>query len=708
MMQIDRRSIRFRILVWFLITILLTLAISVGLGINAIFSAGENAQQASTGRLREQAEDFLITLVNEQAEQTNQEFVDLTHHAKHIANFTEETISNSQAFANESYWSVDNNLFLVNDGVYTNSSDETSSAWVPPAANMDDELISLIDATSYIDLVFPTIYNNNPNTVAVYIVIQDYIRLYPNINLAEVMDPFIVPSDSIYYDVAAPHNNPDREVAWTPIYEDQAGQGLLVTASAPIYIDDTFHGVGSVDISLLSLTESIEQTSVAGDGYIFLLDSDGHVIALPEQGKRDILGQTFSTDNTNINLSEGVRDEFTSIITAMTQGESGFEAIALDNEELFVSYAPVASTEWGMAIVAPASTMLEAATTLEEELQATTQNLIFAQIIPFGIIIGIISISAGLWFTNRLVMPIKQLAEVAENIGKGKLDTLIPITGDDEIGILGKTLQTTTNQLSQLIGNLEGRVEERTRDLSIAKAEAEQASEAKSMFLAAVSHELRTPLNSILNFSGFVAREKMGPVNEEQKSALGTVIKSGRHLLNLINDVLDMSKISSGALEIYRTEVDLNREIAEVVASTNALIAKDTVNLITEIETGLPLLSGDSTRITQIMLNLVSNACKFTTQGHIKITAHKEGENFLFTVEDTGPGIAREEYGVVFEAFQQTETGLHQGTGTGLGLPISKNLAEAHNGRLWFNSVEGQGTTFYLELPFRFQTETVS
>jgi signal transduction histidine kinase len=217
-----------------------------------------------------------------------------------------------------------------------------------------------------------------------------------------------------------------------------------------------------------------------------------------------------------------------------------------------------------------------------------------------------------------------------------------------------------------------------------------------------MSHELRTPLNAILNFSKFLSSGMLGEVNSEQKDVAEKIAASGRHLLNLINDVLDISKIESGSLRLFvEDDVDLNEGAQHVADAARALLATKPVRLALDIDKDLPQMVGDKRRITQIMLNLVSNACKFTSTGSVSISLHQLDATVQFTVKDTGPGIAPGDFEMIFESFRQTETGLRQGEGTGLGLPIARRLAEAHGGRLWLESQLGKGTTFFLTLPIR-------
>ncbi len=235
-----------------------------------------------------------------------------------------------------------------------------------------------------------------------------------------------------------------------------------------------------------------------------------------------------------------------------------------------------------------------------------------------------------------------------------------------------------------------------------ARERAERSDQVKSAFLASMSHELRTPLNAVINFTRFVIDGDTGPVNEQQTELLTEVVGSAKHLLNLINDVLDMSKIEAGSLNLFiEDDVNLNQLINTTVTTGRGLLAGKPTRLHTEIEENLPLIRADRQRILQILLNIMSNACKFTDEGDIRVKMSQKNGEVVISVSDTGPGIAPDDQAMVFEAFKQTKAGLRQGGGTGLGMPIAKSLAEAHGGRLWLESEYGKGATFYVALPIK-------
>jgi signal transduction histidine kinase len=235
-----------------------------------------------------------------------------------------------------------------------------------------------------------------------------------------------------------------------------------------------------------------------------------------------------------------------------------------------------------------------------------------------------------------------------------------------------------------------------------AREQAERSDKVKSAFLASMSHELRTPLNAIINFTRYVAKGSLGAVNEQQIETLNEVVDSARHLLNLINDVLDMSKIEAGSLKLFvEDNIELQPIVDSVASTGKSLLAEKPVTIQVEMADNLPKIRGDRQRIMQILLNIMSNACKFTEDGSIQVRTSLQNGDVVFAITDTGPGISTEDMASVFEAFKQTHSGLRQGGGTGLGMPISKNLAEAHGGRLWVESQPDKGATFFVALPVK-------
>jgi signal transduction histidine kinase len=237
-------------------------------------------------------------------------------------------------------------------------------------------------------------------------------------------------------------------------------------------------------------------------------------------------------------------------------------------------------------------------------------------------------------------------------------------------------------------------------ELSASNAQLMQASRLKSQFLASMSHELRTPLNSIIGFSKVLLNRLDGDLTERQEVYIRSVHNSGTHLLQLINGILDFSRIEAGKLEMVSEELDLHELIDECIESSMPLARGKQLKLEKNVPLELPRLTADRTKVKQILLNLLSNAIKFTAQGRVLIGVVAEGNAMRISVADTGIGIRPEDLTRLFEPFQQLDNPVARGAGgTGLGLAISKKFVELHGGRIWAESRESQGSTFHFTLP---------
>ena len=222
----------------------------------------------------------------------------------------------------------------------------------------------------------------------------------------------------------------------------------------------------------------------------------------------------------------------------------------------------------------------------------------------------------------------------------------------------------------------------------------------KSEFLASMSHELRTPLNSIIGFADVLLEGIDGPLNERMNEDVTLIRDSGRHLRALIGEMLDMSKIEAGVMELYYEEVDIRALAQEIVANTRTLAMGKKLDVQLEIETGLDMIEADRTRLTQILLNLMGNAVKFTEQGSITLSLEERNGRLLASVQDTGIGIRQEDIPAIFEQFRQVDGSLtRKAGGTGLGIPISRSLVELHGGEMWVESEPGSGSTFMFTIP---------
>jgi signal transduction histidine kinase len=236
--------------------------------------------------------------------------------------------------------------------------------------------------------------------------------------------------------------------------------------------------------------------------------------------------------------------------------------------------------------------------------------------------------------------------------------------------------------------------------------ELEIANKHKSEFLANMSHELRTPMNAILGYTELIMDDIYGYVPEKIQSVLGRVEKNGRHLLSLISDVLDFSKIEAGRLTLSLNDYSMQDVIQTVFTSVEALAAEKNLDLKVMVPKKLMTGKGDEQRITQVLLNLLGNAIKFTEEGEVIVGATVTNETFLISVSDTGPGLSEADQKKIFEEFHQADgSSTREKSGTGLGLSISKKIVVMHGGRIWVKSTPGQGSTFWFTLPVRVERQ---
>jgi PAS domain S-box-containing protein len=241
----------------------------------------------------------------------------------------------------------------------------------------------------------------------------------------------------------------------------------------------------------------------------------------------------------------------------------------------------------------------------------------------------------------------------------------------------------------------------RDEALREAKLLAEEASRAKSRFLANISHEVRTPLNAVLGFTELMLDGIYGPLPERAEGVLERVQFNGRHLLALINDILDLSKIEAGEFSTASERFSVRALVQSAAAATEARARAKGIVLTCEIAERLPNAVGDERRLTQVLMNLIGNAIKFTDEGFVQVTARCEGGRLKIAVADSGIGIAPADQARIFDTFQQGGNALaSKHGGTGLGLAISKRIVEMHGGTIDVTSEAGRGSTFVIDLPF--------
>jgi len=479
----------------------------------------------------------------------------------------------------------------------------------------------------------------------------------------------------------------------------------------------------------------IAETRVGEAGYAYAVDAGGRAITYPAgvSERRDPTSyqQTLPPKVRLSSLPQVRRALRSSAKSGSTVGHT------FSSRKVLTAWATVEPTGWRVFVEQPESA---AFAPLRGKIWRTA--LLLAAFVAAAVLLSF-------WLARRLVRPIRRMRMAAARIGAGAYDERIEVepprtialrrrtfvaddrnTGvpthheqaktieleqriaerrrQDDLGALADDLNRMAASLQVSHSQLEQKVEERTRELQSAleelarkSRELEIASQHKSDFLANMSHELRTPLNAIAGFSQVLREKLFGEINEKQEEYLDDILSSANHLLSLINDILDLSKVEAGQVELDVATFSLREALERGIVMVREKAMKNGVALNVELDPSVDLLDGDERRVRQVVFNLLSNAVKFTPQGgRVGVSSVRDNGDVKIAVEDSGPGIAARDQERIFEEFQQARVGSDdRPEGTGLGLALSRKLVELHGGRIWVESVLGEGSTFTFTLP---------
>jgi signal transduction histidine kinase len=306
-----------------------------------------------------------------------------------------------------------------------------------------------------------------------------------------------------------------------------------------------------------------------------------------------------------------------------------------------------------------------------------------ALLIAVAAVATILALVLGYVLSWSVVGPIRQIEARLGEITSGDFSGQVTVRNRDELGALADNINLMNDELGRLYRELES------------------ASRHKSEFLASMSHELRTPLNAVIGFSQVLRQQMFGELNEKQVEYVDDILSSGQHLLNLINDILDLAKVEAGRMELQPTTFPLDETLRNATAMVRERATRGDVALALEIDGSVHQIEADERKVKQILFNLLSNAVKFTPAGgSITLAARCTADDALISVRDTGVGISAQDQAKIFEEFYQLGPGMAQ-EGTGLGLALTKRLVELHGGELKLESTPGLGSTFTVRLPLR-------
>jgi signal transduction histidine kinase len=439
-------------------------------------------------------------------------------------------------------------------------------------------------------------------------------------------------------------------------------------------------GILQVQVNLKYVWDLVSKLRVGTEGHAYAVARNGDLIAHP-----DI---SLVLQRRNVAHLDQVRSAF----QPRTDAESLTWTIAknLQDQRVFSSWSPIPILGWAVFVEQPV-----------EEVYGPLYASLFRT--SGFLLLGLgMALVASLFVARRVVRPLEKLRHGVERIGRGDMNSRLELKTGDEIEVLADEFNRMTDNLREAYSGLEKKVEERTRELALLNERLKELDRMKSDFVSNVSHELRTPLTAIKGAVDLVLREVAGPLTEKQIHYLTRVRSNTQHLTGLINDLLDLSKIESGRIEVKSSPVSLSGLVHEVVEALRFVAAEKVITLESTIPRKSILVWADRNKINQVLMNLIGNAIKFTPmQGRIIVSASTIGEERVqVSVSDTGPGIPPDEKKRIFAKFYQiAELNGTNPKGTGLGLAISKALVELHGGRIWVESEPSRGSTFCFTLP---------
>ncbi len=598
---------------------------------------------------------------------------------------------------------------------HNGAGDQTSVVYLshtPPSAMVQQRL----NASSYIDTLLQSHQRETPSAVAAWLLLKEgIVRYYPNIDLGEALPayPEYDIRKDVYYTIATPKNNPSHQLVWTPVYQDSAGQGLMTSAIMPLYsADGVFMGVTGMDITLKQIA-ALFLRQEEGEGFYFLLDGSGKVISMP-WNQASLLGvSTKETlrkgDVLKYNLINSSNRQLGNAVSSFIRHDTAQSMpVNLRGEEYVLTMARMPSMHWIVGRVIKKNIALSSVIGTQKALNHAKNkignNAFWLSMA--ALILAIILLACFVYY--RLSKRISRIMKTAMAVQNGKLDVRVDVSGNDEIGLLGRQFNAMIESLDKFQNHLEAMIQQRTRELAIAKDEAIAASKSKSEFLSMMSHEIRTPMNAIIGLTHLALKTEM---TDKQRDYLTKIKGSSHALLTIINDILDFSKIEAGKMDIEAVRFDIEEVLDNLSSMIGVKAEEKGLEIYFSIDANVPhILVGDPLRLGQVLLNLVNNAIKFTEHGQITVSVSllsrvrkekSENVRLEFSVADTGIGLSEEQQGKLFQSFTQADTSTtRKYGGTGLGLAISKQLVNLMGGDIRVESTLGKGSRFIFDVLF--------
>ncbi|MBX2998412.1 MAG: GAF domain-containing protein [Caldilineaceae bacterium] len=439
-----------------------------------------NATQRSIQGLQYQGRETLLQVTLREAQISDIRLSEALNLAVIAANYFQATRVGDHA----DHLSLGPLAYTENGARYDPNPARLTEVWVDPSVTLTPESESNLRVSLMLDELFPAMLSKSSDAIAIYYIDpQGATRYYPVVDIAEKIPPDLVITEGIFFRIAAPDANPQRQPVWTDPYVDFVGQGPIATAAVPIYDGDTFLGVISLDISLTKLIERLNALTPTPGSYALLIDKDGDLVAAPPEALRDLLNEDvyaniqaslagdestehFIANTLGLSLDQVRSMPFLQTLADMRRGASGLAEFELNNRQVYLAYALLPSTGWSLAVMAPIEEITAESQAVATAIQADANTTVRWTLLIITIFFGMVLMGTAIFIHRFLTRPIAELVTATQTVAAGDLSVSLPIYAQDELGQLADSFNRMTNQIVQMQQTLEQRVMDRTRDLS--------------------------------------------------------------------------------------------------------------------------------------------------------------------------------------------------------------------------------------------------
>ncbi|KAB7886873.1 sensor histidine kinase [Poseidonibacter ostreae] len=657
------------------------------------FSINAYISLKNTNLLLNNAQSHTLEVLKNESKFISDKLSEVTRLAKVLQYEHQEIMKNSKNFGLPN---GEPSFKVAKNGVFYKANKVGSSLYYSAETKIGEKELAKAKFTEAMDISLKSIVDTNENIVAAYFNTSDNMnRLYPFIDdVAQQYGRHINMADYNFYYLADLKHNPKKEPVWTGAYLDPAGNGWMLSCIVPIYNGDILEGVTGIDITIDSFVKNILNRKLPYNANLFMVDKDGMIIAMSEYIE-NLLGLKELKEHlyTDAILKTIEKPEEFNILKNSTPFASQFkqliqekvstDSLIIQGNEYLALEQKVHETDWELLILIDKNEIFDSIVHLKE-LSNKIGYFAIAFLLLFYIIFFYFLLRRINIFSDVITQPIVKLSEETTKIKE--TDSKINTINTDILEIY---------QLNTNFSNMMSELNKKTQNLNEAKLLAEESSRAKDDFLANMSHELKTPLNSVNLISSIMLKNKKGNFDEKDIKSLGIINNSGKDLLKLVEDILDVSKLEAGEIEAHYSDFNLYKLLEKTYNNFELQMKNKNLGFSYECSKEIGLIHSDEDKVKQVLKNLLSNAFKFTDHGEIKLTVRLNKEFIEFEVKDTGVGIPEDKIEDVFDRFKQVDSSItRKFGGTGLGLSIIKEITTLLGGDIKVESKVNIGSTF--------------